>query len=313
MSKKYNNSMFDRIKDALKKSEKTSSGSFANFMKFPAGNTYTLRLIPNVENIDDTFFHHYMNSWTSRKDGSYVSAISLKSFGERDPINEVRWKLYKEWKDTEPAKGEKFENPIKERESWLVNVYVVEDPANPENNGKVKILNMGPQLKDIVDDAMTGDSSDEFGAAIFDLSSDGADFKIKADEQGVFTTYIKSRFSNKTTLDLSDEEIDAVYEQCHDLKQVYSVKTVEELSTLLDDHFFCEEESQPAVKKEERKALPKKETKSKQEVVVDEDPDDDIPMFHETDKKKKADKKADKVTESDDVSVDDILAELDID
>lgn len=295
MTKKYNASMFDKIKDALKKTERTTSGTFTNIIKFPAGHTYTIRLIPNTDNVDDTFFHHYLNQWSSKKDGSFVSAISLKTFEERDPINEVRWKLYKEWKSSEPAKDAKFENPIREKEAWFVNVYIVEDPANPENNGKVKILNMGPQLKAIVDDAMTGDSSDEFGAAIFDLSKDGADFKIKAEEQGVFTTYIKSRFSNKTSLDLSDDEIDAIYENVHDLKQVHVTKTFDELQSLLDEHFSVDE---PVVKREDRKPLQQKVTKPIVE-PVDEDLDDEIPMFHGKDEQ--------------DPDVDELLKELDLD
>jgi hypothetical protein len=250
-------------------------------MKFPAGHTYTIRLIPNVENIDDTFFHHYVNQWSSKKDGSFTSALSLKTFGERDPISEARWKLYKEWKDAGPAKDEKFENPIKEREQWFVNILIVDDPANPDNNGKVKILSMGPQLKDIVDDAMTGESADDFGAAIFDLSKDGCDFKIKADEQGVFTTYIKSRFSTKSSIDLSDEEIDEVYTKVHDLRQVHNVKTYEELEDLLNEHFNVGTVEQ---KKEARKQLPKAEKKA--EVEDDSPPfdvEDDIPMVHATD------------------------------
>jgi hypothetical protein len=300
MSKKYNASMFDKIKDALKKTEK-SGGSFSNIMRFPAGHTYTIRLIPNVENIDDTFFHHWLNQWTSKKDGSFVSAISLKTFNERDPISEVRWKLYKDWKDTEPSKDEKFENPIKEKEAWLVNAYWIDNPANPELNGKVQILNMGPQLKAIVDDAMTGDRADEFGAAIFDLSKDGCDFKIKADEQGIYTTYIKSFFTAKTKLDLNDEEIDEVYENVHDLTQLYTVRTVEELQTLVDEHFYCEGDDTPVA--EVRKPLPKAKDKpktKKNEVEVKEDPDDDIPMVHKSDK-------------TNDPDVDDLLAELDID
>lgn len=300
MAKKYNASMFDKIKDALKKSERTPSGSFANIMKFPAGNTYTLRLIPDVEGLesgdDKTFFHHYLNQWTSKKDGSFVNAISLKTFDERDPINEVRWKLYKAWKDTEPAKDEKFENPIREKEAWFVNVYVVDNPADPEMNGSIKILNMGPQLKEIVDDAMTGNRADEFGFAIFDLSKDGCDFKIVAEEQGIYTTYKKSFFTSKSKLKLTDEEIDEVYTNVHDLAQVYPVKTVEELQALLDDHFDLED-TVVAPKKEERKSIPKKDVKVEKEVVVDDDPDDDIPMFHE----------------SEDTDVDDLLAELDID
>ena len=306
MNKKYNASMFEKIKDALKKPEKTS-GSFGNIIKFPAGHTYTLRLIPNVENIDDTIFHHYVNQWTSKKDGSFVSTISLKSFGEKDPINDERWRLYKQWKDSEPAKDEKFENPIKEREAWFVNVYVVDYPADPELNGSVKILNMGPQLKEIVDDAMTGNRSDEFGPAIFDLSKDGCDFKIVADEQGIYTTYKKSYFTTKTKLDLSDEEIEAIYENTHDLKQVYSVKTHEELQALLDEHFFAEEDESP--KTSEKKQLPKvkdkPKVKEKEQPVVDDDPSDDIPMFHEGDKERQE--------AASDPDVDEILAELDID
>jgi hypothetical protein len=308
MSKKYNASMFDKIKDTLQKSEKTSNGSFANIMKFPAGHTYTLRLIPDVEGLsegeDKTFFHHYVHQWTSRKDGSFVSAISLRSFGERDPINEARWRLYKDWKDGEPAADEKFENPIKEKEQWFVNVYVVDDPSNPENNGKVKILSMGPQLKAIVDEAMTGDRADEFGPAIFDLSSDGADFKIKADKQGVYTTYIKSFFTSKSSLDLSDEEIDEIYGKTHDLTKIYQVKTAEELQDLLDQHFFCGEDVDGAPKKEVakkvepkkevvKKTTPAKKPAAKPESVIEED---DIPMFHDTDS-----------------NVDDILDELDLD
>lgn len=297
MAKKFNATMFDKIKDQLKKKDRVGSSAFTNVMKFPAGHTYTVRLIPNVDNIDETFFHHYVNQWSSKKDGSFISAISLKSFGERDPIAEERWKLYKDWKDSGPDKDEKFENPIKEKEQWFVNILVVDDPSNPENNGKVKILNMGPQLKGIVDDAITGEGADEFGVAIFDLSKDGCDFKINAAEQGVFTTYIKSRFSGKSSINLSDDEIDKVYEQVHDLKQVHSVRTYEELQDLLADHFHCEE---VAPKKEERKQLPSaKESKAKpaKETKKEKEPveDDEIPMFNG------------------DADVDDLLAELDID
>lgn len=298
--------MFEKIADALKKTERTPSGSFANIIKFPAGHTYTIRLIPDVEGLesgdDKTFFHHYLNQWTSKKDGSFVNAISLKTFGERDPINEVRWKLYKAWKDTEPAKDEKFENPIKEKEAWFVNVYVVDNPADPEMNGSIKILNMGPQLKEIVDDAMTGNRADEFGPAIFDLSKDGCDFKIVAEKQGIYTTYIKSFFTSKSKLDLSDGEIDEVYAGVHDLTQIYPVKTVEELQALLDEHFDVDSVTEP--EKEERKAIPKKEPAKKvAKVAKVEDPEDEIPMEFDTDS----------LRSDADTDVDDLLAELDID
>lgn len=287
MSKKYNATMFASIADAIKKSgERTGGGggSFANFMKFPAGHTYTIRLIPNVDNPEDTFFHHYLNQWTSKKDGSFVSALALTTFGERDPITEARWRLYNQWKGSEESKVKdaKFDNPIKEKEAWLYNIYIVEDPANPENNGKVKIFNVGPQLKKIIDDAISGDDADEFGPRIFDLSKDGCDFKIKAEEQGVFTTYKSSRFSTKSKLDLSDEEIDEVYTKLHDLKAVYTVKTDGELKTLLEEHFYVDGEEVPTApeKKQLPKVDPKKKPEAKKEKKEPEfEENDDIPTF----------------------------------
>lgn len=295
MSKKYNVAMFEKIKDTLKKTER-NGGSFLNLMKFPAGNTYTIRLIPNIENVDDTFFHHYLNQWTSKKDGSFISTVSLKTFSEQDPISDVRWKLYNEWKKTEPGKDVKFENPIKEKEAWLVNALWVDNPANPDLNGTVQVLNMGPQLKKIVDNAMTGEDSEEFGAAIFDLSKDGCDFKIKAEEQGIYTTYISSRFTTKSKLNLSDAEIEEVYNSVHDLKQMHVVKSVEDIQTLLNDHFLCDGSGPTSNSEEIKKSLPRRESSP----VVESEPDDEIPMFHSTDN-------------SSDPDVDDLLKELDID
>ena len=283
---KFSASMFDKIKDALKKTDGSGgNSSYSNIMKFPAGHTYTIRLIPNIESIDDTFFHHFIHQWTSKNTGQFTSVLSLQTFNERDPIAEARWKLYSSGKagndqDLELAKD------IQRKENWYVNVYVVEDPSNPENNGTVKVLKMGPQLKDIVDEAMNGDRADEFGAAIFDLSSDGVDFKIKAEKQGEYTTFIKSFFSAKSKLDLDDSQIEEVYTKVHDLKQIHPVKTYEELKTLLDEHFFCNV-SDSSETKEERKPLAIKKTESiptpvKKTAKVEEE-EDEIPMSYADD------------------------------
>lgn len=276
---KFDASMFEKIKDALKKTESTG-GAFNNIMKFPAGHNYTIRLIPNVDNIDDTFFHHYVHQWTSLSTGKFISALSLQTFGENDPIANLRWKLYKEWKDANPnpgvdANGNKitFKSPIDQKEQWFVNAYWIDNPANPELNGTVQILRMGPQLKEIVDEAMTGEDADEFGAAIFDLSKNGCDFRIKAEQQGPYTTFKGSKFVAKTKIDLTDEEIEKIYEQTHNLKEVYSVKTESELIQMLDEHYFCGSETK--ADKQERKPLVA--NKKTQEVVPDED-DDYIPM-----------------------------------
>ena len=294
---KFGAAMFDSIKAALNKSKDSSGGQFANIMKFPAGHTYTLRLVPNVEDPEKTFFHHWVHGWNSKATGSYMSYLGLQTMGERDPISELRWKLFKSWKEENPkAQNNEYKAEIGQKEQWLVNVYVIDDPANPENNGTVKILRMGPQLKKIIDDATEGNRADELGWDIFDLSK-GHDFKIVAEKQGDYTTFNSSFFTTKSKTVLDDEEIDKICSEIHDLEAIYAVKTYDELQDVLNEHFFVGEE------KEERKPL----KQAKKEVVVDEDPDDDIPMFHESDKKEVSKPKA----EEDDDEIDALLAGLD--
>jgi hypothetical protein len=298
--------MFESIKAALNKSKDGASAQFGNILKCPDGHTYTLRLVPNVENPEKTFFHHWVHGWNSKSSGSYMSHIGLQTFDERDPISELRWKLWKSWRDANPkADSKDYVADITQKENWFVNVYVIDDPSNPNNNGTVKILRMGPQLKKIVDEATEGDRSDELGWDIFDLSK-GHDLKIKAEKKGVYTTFESSFFTTKSKTVLDDEEIDKIHSNIHDLESVYPVKTYDELQEILNEHFFI------GAEKETPKPLSK--ITSKAPVASDdEDEDDDIPMFHETKKTKTQPvTKVQKVQEDDDdVNIDDLLDELD--
>jgi hypothetical protein len=293
MSKKFNAAtMFDKIKGAL--SKPSGGGQFENIMKFPAGKTYVLRLLPTIDDDKEPLFHHWVNSWTSKSTGGYISAISLKTFGENDPISNLRWKLWKAWKEANPkAENKEYKADITEKEQWLVNAYVIDDPANPENNGKVKIFRFGPQIKEIIDLATEGERSDELGYEIFDPTA-GHDLKIIAETQGEYTTYKNSFFTTKSKTILTDEDVEGLYENLHDLTQVYSVKTVEELQTLLNDHYFVagekeeQEERVPLAKakadkpKEKSKEKPKAK-KEEEPKTFDEDPDDDIPFEFDDD------------------------------
>lgn len=295
---KFGAAMFDSIKAALNKNSESSGGQFSNIMSFPAGKTYTLRLVPNVENPEKTFFHHWVHGWKSRTNGKFMSFLGLQTMGERDPISELRWKLWKSWKETNPkAENKDYKADISQKEQWLVNVYVIDDPSKPENNGTVKILRMGPQLKKIIDDATEGNRSDELGWDIFDLTK-GHDFKIVAEEQGEYTTFASSFITTKSKTALDEEEIDKICSEIHDLESVYSVKTYSELEEVLNEHFFVDG------KKEQPQSL----AKAKQEVAEEDEDDDEIPMVHES---KKTTQKPKEKPKQDDVDVDELLAGLD--
>lgn len=262
---KFNLSMFEKIKDALNKTTESSSGAFSNVMKFPAGKTYTLRIVPNINDPEKTFFHHYTHGWKSKTTGSYISTLSLQTFGERDPITETFWSLIKSDDKNEKELGK----IIRRKENWFANVYVIDDPSNPDNNGTVKVLRIGPQIKKIIDDALTGDGAEEFGIRIFDLGEDGANLKIKAEQSGDFVTFASSGFYNKPQIHLSDEQIDSIYASAVDLESIYPKKTFDELQEILDAHFYGKSSGGSA-----------KVTKPTSNKIVhdDSDSDDDIPF-----------------------------------
>ena len=232
----FNKSMFESIKEELNKS-KTKSG-FREILRTPPGHTYTVRLIPNIKDPKKTFFHYYNFGWESYATGEYVQYVSPSTWNERDPIAEGRLRLLKHGTAEEKAKAEK----LIRRENWLVNVYVINDTNEPDNNGKIKILRYGRQIQKIIDEAMSGEDSDQYGARIFDLSGGGCSFKVKAEKQGDFPTFVSSRFSppgEVPALGSDNKKIEAIYNSIHDLDTVFRVLSYDELKENFEKHFLC--------------------------------------------------------------------------
>lgn len=229
--------MFEKIKSVLDTQESSGGGSnYKDILKTEVGNNYVVRLLPNVKDINDTFFHYFQFGWESVATGQYVSALSPVTFGERCPINELRFKLYKSKnpQDNELAKL------IKRQERWMVNCYVVDNPSDPSTEGTVKILRYGKQIDKIIKDAVSGDDSDEYGPAVFDLSKNGCNLRIKVEKnEGGYPTYVSSRFLKASALkDVDDDKADEIYENIHDLARIQQVKTYEELEEMINVHLL---------------------------------------------------------------------------
>jgi len=227
-------SMFESIKGALASSSEGKS-KFSEIMQTKPGNTYTVRLLPDSKSPADTFFHYYNMGWNSFATGQYVQALSPQTFGDRCPINEERFRLSRTGTDEEKEKA----SALRRTEKWLVNVYVVDDPTNPENNGKVKMLRYGKQIQKIITEAIEGEDAAEFGARIFDLGDEGVNFKIKCEQQGDYPTYVSSRFTSAGKLNLTEDQQKEIYAQTHTLKETFPVKSAEELTEMLNEHFHC--------------------------------------------------------------------------
>jgi hypothetical protein len=260
-------SAFASIKKALEQDK--STGGAGDFLKTEPGNTYTVRLLP-AKDASKTFFHYYQHGWTSFSTGEYVGALSLQTFNQRDPISEDRYRIIRTGDETAKKKAE----TIRRAEKWLVNVYVVNDPVKPENNGTVKILRYGKQLQTVIQDAIDGESAEELGSKIFDLSNQGVSLKIKVDKQGEFPSYVASKFSMPGEIKgLTEDKIEKIYGSVFDLTGVIPARSVEELKQMLAEHFYCTTVKDEV---EEEKNEPVKESPKASKKTAPVDSDDEV-------------------------------------
>ncbi|MDC3298466.1 hypothetical protein OAU81_00180 [bacterium] len=261
--------MFDSIKTALKDSAAGNTNVKADILRFTPDNQYDLRLIPNIESPEKTFFHYYNQAWTSFCTGQYISVMSPQTFGKSDVIANTKFKLKNSGTEEEKRKAD----TIRRAENWLVNVYVISDPTNPENNGTVKIMRFGKQLHKIIMDCLQDTDEASVGARAFDMTEHGCNFRVKVDKQGDFPSYVTSKFLLPSAI-ANAPEPEKIQESAYDLENVFKLKTDDEMRTTLDEHFFCD-----AVQAVESRSSPSPvavatpvESKS-----VDSDLEDDVP------------------------------------
>jgi len=236
MSNTFTSSMFDSIKSALTKQTESTNTKYKDFLRTDAGNTFTVRILPNIKDPNKTFLHYYSYGWNSFADGKLINVVSPTTWNQRDPIAEEGYRIRRNGTEEEKDKA----RALNRKENWLVNVYVVDDPARPENNGQIKVLRFGRQLNKIIMDAIEGDDAADFGPRIFDLSPNGCNFRIKVEKQGDYPTYVSSKFAlPKAIPGIDDNKIQEIYNSVFDLESYLTVKSYDELKETLNTHYHC--------------------------------------------------------------------------
>lgn len=269
---------FKSVADAIKSHEVTGSQTYKEVLKLKAGNTYVLRFLPNMKDKAKSVFEFQKYNWNSFCTGKFVSALSLQTFGKSCPIGLEKFRISKTGTPEEQEKAKK----VKWQKQYYINVYVVDDPTTPKNNGTVKVLRMGSKLYNKFESALKGEDSDEFGPAkIFNLGPEGVNFKLKVTEQGnadqKFINYDDSRFTGSVDLKLTEDQIKEIYESVHNLEEIEFARDEESLKKLWSEHFLCEQYTGGSASKPSQEA-PSKVTKTVSETVETTscDVDDDI-------------------------------------
>jgi hypothetical protein len=107
----------------------------------------------------------------------------------------------------------------KRRLHYVTNIQVINDPANPTNNGKTFIYEFGKKIFDKIMDQMQPEFPGETPVNPFDFWT-GALFELKIRNVAGYRNYDKSDFKAPTAfLDGDEVQLEAVYNGMYDLNE----------------------------------------------------------------------------------------------
>ena len=198
-----------------------------------AGNGYAvIRFLPEPKGEDLPWVRIFSHGFQGPS-GKWYIENSLTTFNEKDPISEYNSSLWNNGTDA----GKEQARKQKRRLSYIANIYVVKDPANPENEGQVKLYKFGKKIFDKLNEKMNPEFEDETATNPFDFW-EGADLKLKIRNVEGYRNYDKSEFAEVSPLlEGDDAKLETVYDSMFSLQEFLDrkhFKTYAELQAKLD-------------------------------------------------------------------------------
>lgn len=180
-----------------------------------AGNGYAvIRFLPAGEGQDLPWVRYWDHAFKGPTGQWYIER-SLTTLGQADPVGEMNSRLWNSGieEDKETARKQK------RRLHYVTNIMVINDPANPANNGKVMLYEFGKKIFDKIMDMMQPEFPGETPINPFDFWS-GADFELKIRNVAGYRNYDKSDFKSPSALFDGDEtKLEATYNSMYDLNE----------------------------------------------------------------------------------------------
>ena len=164
--------------------------------------------------------------------GGWYIENSLTTLGQKDPVSEHNSTL---WNSGIEANKE-VARKQKRRLNYTSNVYILKDPAHPENEGQVKLYRFGKKIFDKINDLMNPEFEDESPVNPFDLWA-GANFKMKIRKVEGYSNYDKSEFEAPSALLEDEARLEEIWKSENSLKELVSedkFKSFDELKTKLE-------------------------------------------------------------------------------
>lgn len=239
--KKNSKAQFESLNAELGKlNTKSSSKAEDDRMWYPAvdkaGNGYAvIRFLPAAEGEDVPFIRIWDHGFKGPT-GKWYIENSLTTIGEKDPVGEYNSKLWNV-SDDDSSPERKQARAQKRRLTYISNIIVLKDPANPENEGKVFLFKYGKKIFDKLQEAMNPQFADEKPMNPFDLW-EGANFKIKIRNVEGYRNYDKSEFDERGALLDDDAKLEKIWKKEYPLQPFLdrkNFKTYDELKRKLNE------------------------------------------------------------------------------
>lgn len=234
--KRNSSSVFEKLTQEIEKQNSAESSTDERLWKpevDKAGNGYAvIRFLPAKEDGLTPWAKLYSHAFQGP--GGWYIENSLTTLNKKDPVGELNRQLWNSGseKDKETARKQK------RKLSYYSNIYVVTDPAHPENEGKVFLYKYGKKIFDKIMEAMQPAFADETAVNPFDLWS-GADFKLKIRKVDGYWNYDKSEFATPGVLgNFDDDKLEKIYNQIYNLEDFTApsnFKSYEELQVRLNN------------------------------------------------------------------------------
>ncbi len=195
------------------------------------GNGYAvIRFLPAPDGEDLPFVKLYSHAFQGP--GGWYIENSLTTLGQKDPVSEYNTMLWNNGTDA----GKDAARKQKRKLTYIANIYVVKDPANPENEGRVMLYKFGKKIFDKLTTAMQPEFEDEEAIDPFDFWQ-GANFKLKAKNVAGYRNYDSSEFARQSPLLDDDDAMEAIWKKEYSLQDFVApdqFKSYEDLKTRLD-------------------------------------------------------------------------------
>ena len=197
-----------------------------------AGNGYAvIRFLP-APNGEELPWVRVWNHAFQGPTGQWYIENSLTTLNQKDPVSEYNTQLWNSGVESDKEIARKQKRKLK----YYSNIYVVSDPSNPENEGKIFLYAYGKKIFDKLMEAMQPAFEDETPINPFDFW-EGANFKLKIRKVDGYWNYDKSEFESASALKTSDEELESIYKGEYSLQDFMApsnFKSYDELKARLD-------------------------------------------------------------------------------